>query len=146
MDAQPEQMPDDDLQGFFARQEGVRLAYLFGSRAEGRADERSDYDFGLLLSPDADPDARYRLAHELAELLDADAVDVVPLRRAPIELAFHVIADGRLIYECSVAERVDFEARIMSRYGDWVPVLRRQREDIIRESVEGNLARRGDCT
>lgn len=134
MGAHTELPLDEELREFFARQEGVRLAYLFGSRADGRADDASDYDFGVLLAPDADPDQRYRLAPELAELLDAEAVDVVPLRRAPIELAFNIISQGRLVYECDRAERVEFEARTMSRYADFLPVLRRQREDILRES------------
>lgn len=123
------------LRRLFAARAEVLLAYLFGSQATGRAVETSDYDFGVLLCADANPDCRYELAHELAELLDAQAVDVVLLGSAPVELVFNVISQGRLIYELDRAQRVEFEACVMARYGDFLPVLMRQREDIVREAL-----------
>jgi len=46
-------------------------------------------------------------------------------------LAYAVIAQGRLIYQQSVAERVEFEAKVLSLYGDYLPILRRQRQEIL---------------
>jgi predicted nucleotidyltransferase len=125
---------DEQLQRYFDGRREVLLAYLFGSRARGPADAASDYDLGLLLRPGTAPDSRYAIAHELAALLGAEKVDVVLLREAPVELAYNVIAEGRLVYERDLAERVEFEADLMSRYCDFLPVLRRQREDVLRES------------
>lgn len=121
------------LREYFASREEVRLAYLFGSRAGGKTGPLSDFDFGVLLTDDADPDARYHLAGELAGLLGVPRVDVIPLEKAPIELAYNVVATGERLYEQDVATRVDFEAKVLSKYGDYLPVLRRQREEIIRE-------------
>jgi predicted nucleotidyltransferase len=113
------------------------LAYLFGSQVTGTAGPQSDHDIALLVrSPSLDLQAR--LAHEIRVILGTDRVDVVFLNRAPVELAYAAIAQGRLLYERSVADRVEFEAKVMSLYADYLPVLRRQREEILRS--EGNEA------
>ncbi len=118
------------LQDYFARTEEVILAYLFGSRADGTAGPQSDYDFGLLVrSPSLALQAR--LAHEIGAILGTAQVDVVILNRAPVELAYAVIAQGRLVYQRSLVERVEFEAKVLSLYADYLPVLRQQRKEIL---------------
>lgn len=112
---------------------GVILAYLFGSQVEGAIGPLSDYDVAILVDQVRDITAlRSRLAHELAVALGTDRVDVVILNRAPIELAYAAIAQGRVLYQRDEATRVEFEAKTMSRYGDYLPVLRAQRRDIYR--------------
>ena len=123
------------LREYFEARSDVRLAYLFGSRAEGTAAEDSDYDIGVLPAKDADSGLRFELIYELGKMLDTEKVDVVMLDRAPLELAYCVIARGEAIYETDEELRVDFEARVMSKYFDYLPVLERQRRDIIEEAI-----------
>ena len=112
---------------------GVRLVYLFGSRVEGDVGPLSDYDLGVLLDRSVEmSQVRARLYHELARFLETDRVDVVLLNRAPIELAYAVIVQGKVLYQCDLATRVEYEAQVMSRYGDYLPILRAQRDDILR--------------
>ena len=111
----------------------LKLVYLFGSRVDGRPGPQSDYDFGVLTDDVEDvPALRARLAHQLGRVLETKRVDVVILNRAPIELGFAVIAQGRTIYQRDEATRVEYEAAVMGRYGDYLPVLRAQRRDIYR--------------
>lgn len=136
-------MPDrmQVLAQYLADTEEAILAYLFGSQAAGTAGPQSDYDIALLVrNPSLDLQAR--LAHEISIILGTDRVDVVFLNRVPVELAYAVIAQGQLIYERNVAERVEFEAKVMSMYGDYLPILRRQREEILRgEGDEAGVQR-----
>jgi predicted nucleotidyltransferase len=112
----------------------VKLAYLFGSQAQGNTGPLSDYDVGVLFDGGQDAvSQRARLTHELTAVLGTDRVDVVPLNDAPIELAYAVIAQGYLIYQRDVATRVEYEAQVMSRYGDYLPVLRAQRSSLLNE-------------
>jgi predicted nucleotidyltransferase len=112
--------------------EEILLAYLFGSQADGTAGPQSDYDIALLVrQPSLALQAR--LVHEIGIILGTDWVDVVLLNRAPVELAYAVIVQGQLLYQRSVAERVEFEAKVLSLYGDYLPVLRRQREEILKD-------------
>ncbi len=135
---------DDPLQalaGYLAGEEEILLAYLFGSRATGTASPRSDYDIALLVR-DPSLDLQARLAHEIGAVLGVEQVDVVFLNRAPVELAYAVVAQGCLLYERSLAERVEFEAKVLSLYGDYLPILRRQREEILRgEGDEAGIQR-----
>ncbi|MDZ7762720.1 MAG: nucleotidyltransferase domain-containing protein [Desulfovermiculus sp.] len=112
----------------------IALVYLFGSRVEGNIGPQSDYDFGILLDRDADKAAiRSSLASDLASLLQSPRIDVVLLDQAPIELSFAVISQGEILYERDVATRVDFEAKVMGLYFDYLPFLRRSRDDILKE-------------
>jgi predicted nucleotidyltransferase len=119
------------------RYPAVRLAYLFGSQATGEAGPLSDVDLGVLLEGNLrlrgedDFEHQARIAHELGLALQPLRVDLVSLQRAPIELAYNVIAQGICIYARSSAERVEYEAGVLSRYGDYLPVLRAQRREIL---------------
>jgi hypothetical protein len=125
------------LRDYFSMQysePAVLLAYLFGSRVDDSTGPLSDTDIAVLYSENPSDAVKYRLCHELAKMLDSDRIDLVVLNCAPVELKYAVIASGILLYEKSPAERVEFEAHTLSRYGDYLPVLRRQRREIIEES------------
>lgn len=111
----------------------VLLAYLFGSRVGGPVGPESDYDFAVLIEDEQRfAVLRARLAHALAVALGTERVDVVVLNRAPIELAHAIIMQGRLVYQRDNLTRVEYEARVMGLYGDYLPILRAQRSDIYR--------------
>ena len=125
--------------------EAVNLAYLFGSRAEKLSEGSSlsdsvgplsDYDFGIVISHQVKEDEgfppakRFKLQSRLSGLLDSE-VDLVLLNEAPIELQYNVISSGVLLFERGVKYRVEYEAKVLGRYGDYLPVLRQQRKDII---------------
>lgn len=122
--------PIQALVEYFSGTAQVLLAYLFGSQADGTAADQSDYDIALLVcSPSLELWAR--LSHEIGAILGTERVDLVFLNQAPVELAYAVIAQGHLLYERSVAERVEFEARVLGLYTDYLPTLRRQRGEIL---------------
>jgi predicted nucleotidyltransferase len=71
----------------------IDLVYLFGSRVKGDVGPMSDYDIGVLIRQDADRrQVAARFTHALAHLIGSDAIDVVLLNTATIELAYAVIA------------------------------------------------------
>jgi len=111
----------------------IKLSYLFGSCADGEEGPISDYDIAVLYAKLHAPDLRYELAHKLKKKLMTDQVDLVVLNDAPIELRYAVIASGIVVYEVNVETRVEYEALTLSLYGDYLPVLRSQREDILKE-------------
>jgi predicted nucleotidyltransferase len=88
------------LAGIVANLPDVRLVYLFGSRVHEPAGPMSDYDIAVLVARDADEGPILaQLGHELARALGTDRIDVVSLRRAPIELAYAIIARGEVLYQ-----------------------------------------------
>jgi predicted nucleotidyltransferase len=110
----------------------VCLAYLFGSQVSGNTGPLSDYDFGVLLDHGSEfPTLRDVATQALVAHLSTDRVDVVILNEAPIELAYAVIAQGIVLYQRDLATRVEYEATVMGLYGDYLPVLRQQRREIL---------------
>ncbi len=99
--------------------------YFFGSRAYGKPSKKSDFDLAVLFREGHSLDDLLDVTIALARSLDVDydALDVVALNSAPVELAFEVIAKGKLIYSASEDARVEFEVRAMREYLDLKPYL-----------------------
>lgn len=123
------------LERFFEerRPEGVVAAYLFGSRAEGRAHRESDVDVGVLVRRDAFPtrlsrsELRVSLGSELISVVGVNQVDLVILNDAPPELGRRIAVHGRRVY-CADAEADHAYRRdIQLRAADLAPFLRRTR-------------------
>ncbi len=128
------------------KEQKIILAYLFGSRVQGKVGELSDYDIAVLTDREVAGDFRYRFSSRLCRALNTSKVDLIILNSAPIELAYNVISTGKLIYQRSAYERVEFEANTLSRYFDYLPVLRRQREELLEESnYETGIQRRREA-
>jgi predicted nucleotidyltransferase len=120
------------IEQVFNRMPEISLGYLFGSRFEGRQGPLSDYDWAVLVDwYSLEKPVQAILTHELASILQTSRIDVVILNRAPIELAYHVIAQGKLIYSRDIFTRVEYEANVLGRYGDYLPVLRAERHQIL---------------
>jgi predicted nucleotidyltransferase len=127
----------------------VRLAFLFGSRARGRARPDSDFDIAVLLDPAAARADRgstvRRLAGRLGCLVSSALVDLVILNDAPALLRHRVLRDGILLFERSGEDRVRFAAKTLRDYQDHqVRRERATRERIRRLRLEANDGRPRD--
>ena len=111
------------LQNALRDDETVRLAYLFGSHAQGRASEASDVDVAVLTESD---DNRLRqlvaLKTTLEEVVDRTVdVTLVPVRGTDPRLLNQVLQYGDLLYTRDEKTRVDFETSARSKYLDMKP-------------------------
>jgi predicted nucleotidyltransferase len=123
------------LASFFeARKVSIGIAYLFGSMARGRTGPLSDVDIAVLFRSEEDQGGRYELAFQLRQLLGVESLHLVPFNRSPIELKYQIIKEGKLLFSDSMTTKVEFEAKILSQYGDYLPVLAKQREEILEVS------------
>lgn len=112
----------------------VRLAYVFGSVAAGRARRDSDLDVAVLFAEPPVP-ATLDLLTEEIEAAAGGPIDLVNLATAPPLLAHEVIRAGRCIVCRDAAERAEFEARSTLRYLDTAH-LRAIQAEYLRERVE----------
>lgn len=123
---------------------GVPLvsAYLFGSRAEGRAHRESDIDLAVLLPRDRRYEegelfgARVALTSALIAELHDDAVDLVLLNEAPPHLARHIVTRGRRILCTDAQANRAFVRDIQLRAADLEPFLRRARATKLRAMLQ----------
>lgn len=111
---------------------GVQSLYLFGSRAQGVAHAISDYDYAVLMKKgnyqkgDDIYFALYKILSEISpRTLANDAIDIVFLNDAGLELRFHVIRYGKVLFDIAPSHRLNFEAQTMLLYCDYRPILDR---------------------
>ena len=110
-----------DLHAVAARQRGLTLLVLFGSRARGDAAAHADWDFGFL--SDSSVDSLTVMA-ALAEAVGSERLDLVDLARASGLLRYRAARDGVLVYEArpGIFDRFRFDAARF--WYDAEPVLR----------------------
>jgi predicted nucleotidyltransferase len=114
---------------FIAHGKGIACVYVFGSRARGYFDTKSDLDIAVLFeqTPSETLDG---LGLELAAELEEEVklpVDLVVLNRASPDLVHRILRDGVLAYEANRPARVRFEVRARAEYFDVLPYLREYR-------------------
>jgi len=111
----------------------ISLVYLFGSQVTGQVGPMSDYDLAIFADSGTDEyDTQARFQYAVAKAMNISRVDIVLLDRAPIELAFQIIATGKLLYQRDTYNRVEFEAQVLAKYGDYLPTLRSFKDQILR--------------
>ena len=126
----------NDIKKIFAKEKDILLAYIFGSQLRGKTGPLSDYDFAVFLSQKPSFQFKYKLKNILVNVLNTGQVDLIILNDAPVELKYKVIATGKIIFQKNSAAKVDFEADTLSRYFDYLPVLRAQKMDILKPKGE----------
>ncbi len=125
--------------------EGIVLAYLFGSYARGQAGPLSDVDLAILLSPsishDHYLDYQLRYIAEASRLLGDDRVDVVILNTAP-PLLSHEVIKGRILYERSPEARVEYIVSVQRKYLDLKPFYEIDHRYMKQRLEEGKFGQR----
>lgn len=115
----------------------IRLAFLHGSLARGKADAESDIDIGILASASLDKAQRYelriRLMRSLADTLNMplEKIDLVILQDVPVLLQFHVIRNGIVLFERDRSERIAYALRVEQFYDDERYYLERESQATI---------------
>jgi uncharacterized protein len=119
----------------------VLVAYLFGSRADGRERTQSDYDVGVLLQENLTREERSHWQLELiGRLMDAhhaDRIDLVILNGAPPLLCYEVIRRRHVLFNRDDEARVTFEVRALQEWFDWAPRYRHMQREMLREFASG---------
>jgi predicted nucleotidyltransferase len=112
----------------FKKYEEIKLVYLFGSQATGKAGPLSDYDFAIYLDEKDKKrifDIKLELLASISRALQTDKVDIVVLNTvdAP-ELKYNIIKEGKAIFERD-SFKLLVEPWIMNEYFDFKMSLQR---------------------
>lgn len=120
-----------DAQTKELNQTDVVAIYLFGSRALGVATELSDYDYAVLTRDrHTKGDELYKKLYDILSAISPrtlknDVLDIVYLKNTNLEMKFHVVRYGKLIYDVDSIKRLTFEEQTMLLYCDFKPILDR---------------------
>jgi uncharacterized protein YutE (UPF0331/DUF86 family)/predicted nucleotidyltransferase len=102
----------DRLRDALEKDENILLAYLFGSRATGKASSISDFDVAVLLK-DSSLAGIGRVLFSVSKALgvNEDVVDILDLSKAPLRLKARVLKEGvKLVdrgYEEAIIQEVN---------------------------------------
>jgi hypothetical protein len=140
MDQSIEQLKSERVSDLLA-DNGVLLAYVFGSQARGEAGPLSDVDVAVLFAPNLNKTDRFRrviaVANELSVILQRDDVQVIDLNDASPLLRDRVYYDGQALFCPDDAVRVRFETTALRDYVDTAPLRRLKEKFLYQRFVEG---------
>ena len=119
------------IKGVLEKHAEVKLAYVFGSWAEGRATDKSDVDVAIYVGDRLSWRDYVALKNELEDAVGRP-VDLVVLDDAPPALAYQAIARGTLIMAIDMGLMADVEARVVKEWLDLRPKLEAYYEAVIR--------------
>ncbi len=116
---------------------GVKIVYLFGSRATGTALENSDYDIGVVFSdggrtltdnPSLFTDIYRILSNDFPDQIKGSKPDISFLQRANAALEMTAVSEGIVLFEDDPVFRADYEESVVKRYDDYLPLKRKYEE------------------
>ena len=114
--------PGGKVVGFLSKQEHVKLAYLFGSVAEGKQERLSDVDLAVFLDESLSKNERFnlqlKLISDLTGILKTDRVDLVIMNDASLSLNYEIIKANHPLLVREEEKKIDLEHGILSRYLD----------------------------
>jgi predicted nucleotidyltransferase len=109
----------------------ILFGYLFGSKAKGYANERSDWDIALYINTSIKQNGRwpeFELEAQLSRAVKATVQVTILNTPLPPVFAFEILKDGILLIDRGPNLRMDFENKILRHYYDWQYFLNRQME------------------
>lgn len=116
------------IQELFGKYPKIKLVYFFGSRANGKSNYNSDYDFAIYFDKEDGKkmfNTRIKLMTQLATLLKNDEVDIVVLNQSEDPtLNYEIIQTGKLIYDKDPF-RLIVEPKILNEYFDYYMGLKK---------------------
>ena len=109
----------------------IIFAYLFGSKAKGYANERSDWDIAIYTTQSIKQNGRwpaFELEAQLSRAVQATVQVTILNTPLPPVFAFEILKDGILLIDKRPNLRMDIENKILRHYYDWQYFLKRQME------------------
>ena len=127
------------IEALFKNYEEIQIAYLYGSYAKGTQTEYSDIDIGIILKEDFKPPHLYfaDLSLKIESHFNYKInVDLRIINNATPRFLFHVIKNGRIIFQKNRTITHEFELKVLSMYQEIKPMLDMYDEISIKEGLE----------
>ncbi len=126
----------------FSQEKALVAVYLYGSYVTDRAHEGSDVDIALLLKPQTKMplEKLLELMEKMEEVTSLHPVDLRILNEMSLSMQGEILIRGALLYSKNEKNRVDFEIKTLKLYFDYLPYLKRMREEFLkRVALKGIL-------
>ncbi len=108
-----------NLPVYFSGLPEVLIAFLFGSYGTENQTTLSDIDFAVLFNKKLGLREEAVFLAKLSDFLGTDRVDLVNLNKAPLNLQFRAVSEGKIIYERDYITTCDFIEKVIDLYQDY---------------------------
>ncbi|MDA8233215.1 MAG: nucleotidyltransferase domain-containing protein [Clostridia bacterium] len=128
------------LPGFFVSIPEVMAVILFGSYGTENQTPLSDIDFAVLFNKEQNLSEEMVFLSKLSDALGTDRVDLVNLNKAPINIQFKAISQGKIIYERDYVSTCDYIEKVINFYQDYAIDLHnfyREYDEALKEAYSG---------
>jgi len=113
------------------KQQKIGIVYHFGSRTQSPSEYMSDFDIGVVFTDplqiknlvDVHPLVYSLFSQEFPVTFNND-VDIVYVQETSLNFQFHIISEGKILYEFNPIFRADYEERVIKEYLDFQPIER----------------------
>jgi len=122
------------LKAFFAKEQRILLAFLFGSFASKQIRPSSDVDIGIYFRTVPDVYATNNLIEKLSSLLQREA-DLIVLNHASPILKMQVLKTGMLIYVSDRKYFHQFFVDTVNQYDDLKRIRKNCEDSILRGRI-----------
>ena len=109
----------NSLATLFSGRPEIQAVFLFGSYGTGNQTDISDIDFAVLFDKRLDITEEAACLANISEFLGTDRVDLVNLNKAPLNLQFKAISEGKIIYEREYITTCDYIEKVIDLYQDY---------------------------
>ena len=127
------------IRDLFINREEIQLAYLYGSYAKGIQTEYSDIDIGVILKEGfIEPPLYFAdLSINIEKCFNYKInVDLRIINNATPRFLFHLIKNGKILFEKNRTFTHEFELKVLSMYQEIKPMLDMYDKISIREVLE----------
>jgi len=107
------------LPDLFSRYPEIVSVFLFGSYGTDLQHDLSDIDFAVYFSRDVNLQFEADLLGEMSTVLNTDRIDLINLNKAPLNLQFKAVAQGKIIYESDFIATCNYIEKMLKRYHDF---------------------------
>ncbi|MBS3819949.1 nucleotidyltransferase domain-containing protein [bacterium] len=127
------------LKPVLEKEKGLLFGYLFGSAVSGKVGSESDIDLAFYLDEKGVKDLfkeRLLLIEKIQSFFQKKVEVIILNEISSIFFKFVIIKEGKVIFERSHAQRVDFELKTMQDYYDFQPFLKEYNKAYLQRSLK----------
>lgn len=118
-----------------AKEYGLRLVLLFGSRASGKTHKESDYDVAYLAENNLTFDEANRLNSDFTGVFQCERVDTVDIKTAPPLLLYGIFRQCQILFQQNDSVFSAYRAYAYKKYVEAKPILEEKRKRLIAQAL-----------
>ena len=118
-----------------AKEYGLRLILLFGSRASGKTHKESDYDIAYLPENILSDDSANRLNVALTGVFRCERVDTVDIKTASPLLLYGIFRQCQILFQQDNSDFSTYRAYAFKKFVEAKPLFEAKRDKLTSQSL-----------